>query len=159
MPILSYMNHLFSSICSLRSTFLFKSTIIIFSAIPILSGCNSSNTIQNLNVTTEFRGIGNVDTRLDVYRKPLLEKCWEISVSQEEFNKIKDEGGSIIANKDWKEKVEFLPTHKKKWAKRTYSELSEYRDIYSKAECIGKTYTLRLPEQLVNKYIKDSKDK
>ncbi len=159
MPIISYMNHLFSSICSLRSTFFFKSSIIIFSAIPILSGCNSSNTIQNFNVTNEFRGIGNVDTRLDVYRKPLLEKCWEISVSQEEFNKIKDKGGSIIANKDWKEKVEFLPTHKKKWAKRTYSELSEYRDIYSKAECIGKTYTLRLPEQLVNKYIKDSKDK
>ena len=97
MPILSYMNHLFSSISSLRNSFLFKSTIIIFSAIPILSGCNSSNSIQNLNVTTEFRGIGNVDTRLDVYRKPLLEKCWEISVSQEEFNKIKDEGGSIIA--------------------------------------------------------------
>ena len=64
MPILSYMNHLCSSICSLRSTFLFKSTIIIFSAIPILSGCKTSNTIHKLNVTNEYRGIGNVDTRL-----------------------------------------------------------------------------------------------
>ena len=153
------MKNLFSSICSLRSNFLFKSTIIIFSAISILSGCKTSNTINKLNVTTEFRGIGNVDTRLDVYRKPLLEKCWEISISQDEFNKIKSEGGSIISNKDWKVEVDFLPIHKKKWAKRTYSELSEYRDIYSKAECIGKTYTLRLPEQLVNKYIKDIKDK
>ena len=149
------MKNLFSSICSLRSNFLFKSTIIIFSAIPILSGCKTSNTIHKLNVTTEFRGIGNVDTRLDVYRKPLLEKCWEISISQDELNKIKSEGGSIISNKDWKEKVDFIPTHKKKWAKRNYSELSEYRDIYSKAECIGKTYTLRLTEQLSNKYIKD----
>ena len=149
------MKNLLSSICSLRSNFLFKSTIIIFSAIPILSGCKTSDTIHKLNVTTQFRGIGNVDTRLDVYRKPLIEKCWEISISQDEFNKIKFEGGSIINNKDWKEKVEFLPTHKKKWAKRTYSELSEYRDIYSKAECIGKTYTLRLPEKLANKYIKD----
>ena len=149
------MKNLFSSIYSLRSNFLFKSTIIIFSAIPILSGCKTSNTIHKLNVTTEFRGIGNVDTRLDVYRKPLLEKCWEISISQDEFNKIKSEGVSIISNKNWKEKVDFLPTHKKKWAKRTYSEFSKYRDIYSKAECIGKTYTLRLPEQLVNKYIKD----
>ena len=89
-----------------------------------------------------------------MYREPLLEKCWEISISQEEFNKLKDEGVSIIANKEWKETIDFLPTHKKKWAKRTYSELSEYRDIYSKADCIGKTYTLRLSEQFVNKYIK-----
>ena len=149
------MNNLFSSIFRLSSCFFSKSTIILFSSLPILSGCNTANDIYKLNVTTEFRGIGNIDTRLDTYRKPLLEKCWEISISQDEFNKIKSEGVSIISNKNWKEKVDFLPTHKKKWAKRTYSEFSKYRDIYSKAECIGKTYTLRLPEQLANKYIKD----
>ena len=152
------MNKLFSSISSLSSCFFSKSTIILFSSFPILSGCNTANDIYKLNVTTEFRGIGNIDTRLDTYRKPLLEKCWEISISQEKLNEIKDEGGSIVSNKDWKEKVEFLPTHKKKWAKRTYSELSGYRDIYSKAECIGKTYTLKLSKELANKYINNSKN-
>ncbi|MBW3042385.1 hypothetical protein [Prochlorococcus marinus] len=151
------MNYLFSSISRLGGYFLLKSTIIIFGVIPILGGCHASTT-HKLNVTTEFRGIGNVDTRLDVYRNPLLEKCWEISISQEDLNQIKAEGGSIISNKDWKEMIEFLPTHKKKWAKRTYSELSEYRDIYSKAECIGKTYNLRLSDELVKKYIKDIKE-
>ena len=152
------MNNLFSSICSLSSCFFSKCTIILFSSLPILSGCNTANDIYKLNVTTEFRGIGNIDTRLDTYRKPLLEKCWGISISQEKLNEIKDKGGSIVSNKDWKEKVEFLPTHKKKWAKRTYSELSGYRDIYSKAECIGKTYTLKLSKELENKYINNSKN-
>ena len=138
--------------------FFSKSTIILFSSLPILSGCNTANDIYKLNVTTEFRGIGNIDTRLDTYRKPLLEKCWGISISQEKLNEIKDKGGSIVGNKDWKEKVEFLPTHKKKWAKRTYSELSGYRDIYSKAECIGKTYTLKLSKELADEYIKNSKN-
>ena len=151
------MNRLFAYILSLRNNFSLNLTIIIFGTIPLLNGCKTTHTIHQLNVTTEFLGKGNVDTRLNVYRKPLLEKCWEISISQDELKKIKDEGGSIIRNKDWKETVEFIPTHKIKWAKRTYSELSEYRDIYSKAECIGKSYTMKLSEELVNIYIDNKK--
>ena len=133
-----------------------KSTIILIGLIPILSGCNASKVEYNLNVTTGFRGIGNVDTKLDVYRKPLLEKCWEISISPDDLNIIKAEGGTIVRTKDWKEIVKFIPKHKEKWAKRTYSELSSYRDIYSKAECIGNIHTIKLPEKLVNRYIKNS---
>ena len=125
------MNTLFASALRLVGDFPAKYKMILIGLIPIISACSTSKTIHSLNVTTEFRGIGNVDTRLDVYRKPLLAKCWEVSISQEEFDKIKAKGGSIISNKDWKEKVEFIPTHKEKWAKRTYSELSDYRDIYS----------------------------
>jgi len=133
-----------------------KSTIILLGLIPFLSGCNASQVEYNLNVTTGFRGIGNVDSRLDVYRKPLLEKCREISISPDDLKIIKAEGGTVVRTKDWKEIVKFIPKHKEKWAKRTYSELSSYREIHSKAECIGNSHTIKLPEKLVNRYIKNS---
>ncbi len=80
----------------------------------------------------------------------------EISISQEELTKIKAEGGSVISYKDWKKKVEFIPTQKNKWAKRRYFELSNFRDIYSKVEFMGKSYSIKLSEELADIHINKS---